>query len=115
MSEFFDPAAPSLNELKGLKPEELPHGLVPPPPRVVEIVAKREARLLRENNLAISPEDRQRMLSRLTLQYYYEDQDILVRDTPQGPVVLAVGVEEIERFCKTATPEEQQGATHMVG
>jgi hypothetical protein len=54
-------------------------------------------------------EAEERSLNDLTLQYYFESlyHEVLYRSTPEGPVVLAVGFEEIHSLTKDMTLEER--------
>ena len=73
-------------------PAELPHGLIPPPPRVLEEIEKDRAKHPAEA-FARAEEG---MLNRWTLQLYFEHlgYEVAYRQTPQGPEVLAIGVDE---------------------
>jgi hypothetical protein len=75
-------------------PQDLPHGLLAPPERVAEIVAREEAKFPPE---IFTPDAKERLTVDLTLQYYFEGPgyEVAYRSTPQGPEVLAVGWEEI--------------------
>jgi hypothetical protein len=68
---------------------------LPIPAEVEEIIAREEARLLKDHGIVPTPEARQRMVNSFTLQYYYEDFYVAYRPTSQGPEVLAVGEKEI--------------------
>jgi hypothetical protein len=77
-----------------------PRGLLPVPPEVAESVARREAQLLRERGIQITPEARQRSLDYQTLNWYYDNTEVLYRRMPQGVEVLAAGSEEIDQYLK---------------
>jgi hypothetical protein len=84
-----------------------PHGLIPIPPEVEAIVAREQARLLKEHGIIPTPEARQRMVDSLTLQYYFDGIDIAYRRTAQGVEVVAVGLQEVGELIRT-TPQEQR-------
>jgi hypothetical protein len=84
-----------------------PHGLLPIPPEVEAVVAREEARLLKDHGITPTPEARQRMLDSLTLQYYFDGIDIAYRRTTQGVEVVAVGLDEVGELVRT-TPQEQR-------
>jgi len=44
-----------------------------------------------------------------TLRYYYEDEMVACRTTPEGIEVLAVGPEEVGRYYEETPQEERQG------
>jgi hypothetical protein len=108
-NQFIDHTAPSLQGSLPKQPQDLPHGIISPPARVLEVVAKEEERLASEQNLTIADQARQQMIEELTIQYYFDylGYEIAYRSTPQGPEVLAVGFEEIHRRTKELSPEEQ--------
>lgn len=72
--------------------EALPHGLITPPP---EAFAGAE----------------QGRLNQWTLDYYFDEQtaDVLYRETPEGPEVLAVGFDEIFARTNAMDPEAMRG------
>ena len=84
-----------------------PHGLLPIPPEVEAVVAREEARLLKDHGITPTPEAKQRMLDSLTLQYYFDGIDIAYRSTTQGVEVVAVGLDEVGELVRT-TPQEQR-------
>jgi hypothetical protein len=90
-------------------PAEDPRGLLPVPPLVEALVA-REAR-----RHAFTAEERQRLADNLTLQYFFEDRDVLFRRTPQGIEVLAAGMEEIDRALGELNPDERREWTYGQG
>jgi hypothetical protein len=108
-NQFIDHTAPSLQGPFPKLPQDLPHGIISPPPRVFEIVAREEERLAREQNLTITDQARQQMIEQLTLQYYFDylGYEIAYRSTPHGPEVLAVGFEEIHRRATDLSQEER--------
>ncbi len=110
---FIDQNASVLHTETVRPPTGLPHGPVAPPERVRQIVAQEEVRLLRERQIVPTPEARQRLVNDLTLQYYFEGSghEVLYRNTPTGPEVLAVGVDEIMAV-RQGMPLEQQVKLH---
>ncbi len=93
--------------LKGKLPSELPHGLLTPPPEVRELIEESYAPFPPG---AAADEARRRQLNLETIGWYFDGlcQEVIYRPTPEGPVVLAVGSEEVSAF-RTATPPEEQG------
>ena len=89
-SNFIDQTAPSLLKL----PHELPHGLIKPPEKVHELLAKEKAKHPPE---VFTPAEEERVLNDWTLQYYFDylGYEVLYRQTPNGPEVLAVDFNEI--------------------
>ncbi len=77
-----------------------PRGLLQPPARVIELVAREAARL------PMTSEARKRITEDLTLQFFFEGVDVAYRRTPQGVEVLAVGADEIGALVKRLTQEE---------
>jgi hypothetical protein len=75
-----------------MRPTSSLRGLMPIPPEVEKIVAGIE----RERPM--SPTARQRTADGLSEQYYFGDQYIAYRHTPQGKEVLAVGSDEIDQL-----------------
>jgi hypothetical protein len=75
------------------RPEDLPHGLITPPEKVRELVAKEKAKFPPE---VFTPETEERILNQWTLQYYFDylGHEVFYRPTPEGPDVLAVGIKE---------------------
>jgi hypothetical protein len=105
-SNFIDLQAPSLQGTGPKLPRDLPHGLMPPPERVRELLAGEKARHPPES---FSPQTEQRLLNDWTLQYYFDrlGYEVLYRPTPEGPEVLAVGFDEIVALRKGLALEEQ--------
>jgi hypothetical protein len=90
--------------LKGKPPEELPHGLITPPPEVRQLVAEERAK---HPQMADSYE--LWMLNNWTVDFYFDglNQQVIYRETADGPEVVAVGYDEVAAFEK-ATPLEEQ-------
>ncbi len=102
---FIDQNAQPRPETVPSGPGDLPHGLIRPPARVLEIVAKEKARFPAE---IFTPEAEEQLTNDLTLQYYFDPHgcDVAYRSTPQGPEVRAVGVEEIATLRKNLSEDE---------
>jgi hypothetical protein len=99
------PLRNAAQDLKGKPPEELPHGLLPIPPEVRELVA-RERSKHRPEAFARAEIG---LLNSDTIGWFFDGlcQQVLYRETPQGPEVLAVGLDEVLALRK-AMPEEEQ-------
>ena len=104
--EIIDYNAPSLRGGLDRRPEDLPHGLIPPPTEVRELLAKEKAKHPPE---CWPPATEERILNQWTLDYYfaYLGHEVWYRQKPEGPEVLAVGVEEIFALREKLTFEEQ--------
>lgn len=100
-SQFIDPSAPRFEG----PPEQLPRGLLRPPPEVREQVAQERARHQPYYNDAYA----KRALDDLTLAYYYAGLDVAYRSTDEGVEVLAVGAQEIGDYLRTTPPEQRPG------
>jgi hypothetical protein len=85
-----------------------PRGLLPVPPKVAESVARREAQLLRERGIQITAEARQHSLDYATLNWYFDNMEVLYRRTPQGIEVLAAGEEEVSRYLREHPAETRR-------
>lgn len=92
-------------DLKGKLPSALPHGLLPIPLAAREIVAKRYAQFSPE---AFAPYAAEKLCWE-TVCWYYQGlvQEVIYRVTPEGPEVLAVGVDEALALMRRTTPDEQ--------
>ena len=86
-----------------------PGNLLSVPPEVAEHVEKEAARAQAEHGFTLTPEAKQLMLNDGTLDWYYRDQWVSYRETPQGVVVLAVGLEEMGELARRLTAEERAG------
>jgi hypothetical protein len=75
-----------------------PRGLIPVPPEVAEQVVDEEVHLTQKFGGPFPAELRQRLLDQWTLTYYYDEEFIAYRRTPQGVEVLAVGREEVYKY-----------------
>lgn len=105
-SDIIDLNTPSLRGGMDRRPEDLPHGLITPPQEVRELLAKEKAK---HPPQSFPPAIEERTLNRWTLGYYFDylGHDVLYRQTPDGPEVLAVGIEEILAFRKKTPSDEQ--------
>lgn len=90
--------------LYGKPPEELPHGLLTIPPEVRELIEERRPKYPPE----VFAEGEITMLNDETIGWYFGDlgHEVIYRETPQGPEVLAVGYYEVLAFEKATPPEE---------
>jgi hypothetical protein len=95
--EFRDQTAPRWN---GAPP---PHGLLPVPPAVQQIVSQEKVRL--QPYMDQAAEDRTR--DDLTLQYYFEGALVAYRRTPQGVEVLAIGLDEVGEMVKNVPADQR--------
>src|SRR5262245_26336460 len=84
-----------------------PRGLLPVPPEVAQHVEKEAARVQSEHGFSLTEEATQRMRNEGTLDWFYRDQWVSYRMTPQGVEVLAVGLEEIGTLANTLTQEQR--------
>ena len=93
-------------DLKGKPPKELPHGLLPIPPEVRELVEMERPKHLPE---AFGKAE-EWLLNDWTVQWYFDDlcQEVTYRQTPDGPEVLAVGFDETLLLQRTLSPEERR-------
>jgi hypothetical protein len=93
-------------DLKGKPPKELPHGLLPIPPEVRELVAMERAKHPPEA-FAKAEEG---LLNDWTVHWYFDNlcQEVTYRQTPQGPEVLAVGFDEVLALQRTLSPEKRR-------
>jgi hypothetical protein len=91
------------------RPRELPHGLLRPPPEVLDALAREKARFAPE---IYTREVEERTLNDWTVDYVFGHQhgfsdDVLYRPTPEGPEVLAVGVVEVLALTRDMPAEER--------
>jgi hypothetical protein len=99
MSEIIDATYPGP---RGVPLNELPRGLVPPPPYVLE-----EIEWLKARSRSPWPRDYEVLeINYLTLFYYFENIPIVYRPTDKGPEVLAIGGEEVAEFVDKASQDE---------
>jgi hypothetical protein len=83
-----------------------PSRLLPVPPDVAAAVAEDDASLFKKRGIIPTPEDRQRRVNSLTLQYYYGGHDVAYRLTPLGVELLAAGLFEIRQLVQGMGQEE---------
>jgi hypothetical protein len=104
--DFVDSTAPSLERCVPRHPEDLPHGLITPPLEVREQLAREKAK---HPPASFNLDFEERTLNEWTLAYYFDNlgHEVLYRATSEGPIVLAVGDDEITAFCKPLSLEEQ--------
>jgi hypothetical protein len=105
-SDFIDYTAPSLQGTFPKLPKDLPHGFISPPEKVRELIEKERTKHPPE---VFTPKNVQMLLNEWTLQYYFDYlcHDVLYRPTPEGPEVLAVGLDEMQAFTKDMPLEDQ--------
>jgi hypothetical protein len=92
-----------------------PRGLLPVPPEVAESVARRDAQLLRERGIQVTAEARQHSLDYATLNWYFDNTEVLYRRTPQGIEVVAAGPEEVSRYLREHPAETRRDVVLGVG
>jgi len=80
----------------------------------VRELVERERSKLRPETFAANE---QAFLNDWTVGWYFEHlyQEVLYRRTPDGPEVVAVGVEEVVALRKTMPVEEQRGLKSYIG
>jgi hypothetical protein len=103
--DIIDWSAPSLRGGVDRRPEDLPHGLIVPPPEVRALLAKEKTK---HPPQCWPPAIEERTLNHWTLGYYFDylGHEVLYRQTPEGPEVLAVGWEEIFALRQKMPQEE---------
>ena len=81
-SQFIDLNAPSLQGKLPKLPQDLPHGLIPPPERVRELIEKERTKHAPE----VFRRHEERLMNEWTLQYYFDylGHEVLYRITPGG-------------------------------
>jgi len=99
--------------LKGKPPEELPHGLIAPPAIVVEIVERERAKHPPE----VFARDGVRILNLETIGWFFDSlhHEVIYRETPEGPEVLAVGYDEVSAFKQKVPFEERRSLKTYLG
>lgn len=102
---FQDCPYPRFSGGAPLRPDQYPHGLIQPSQEVLDVVEKQVAKF---SPGIITPESKKRMIDDLTLQYYFEGEEIAYRHTPEGIEVLAVGLDEIGDYIDSTPDDEQQ-------
>lgn len=106
-SRVIESSASSLRTRRSCRPEDLPHGLIAPP---TEVRTQIEEERPKHRPEAFAGAE-QRLLNQWTLDYYFGQQthEVLFRETPQGPEVVAVGFDEIFAWTKAMDPEAMKG------
>jgi hypothetical protein len=96
-NKIMDRPTPPRQDVVPNAPQDLPHGLIAAPERVREIVAAEKAKFSSD---IFTAEAEERLKNDLALQFYFDGlgHEVLYRSTPEGPEVLAVGFEEIQKF-----------------
>jgi len=104
--QIIDSNAPSLEGGYPRRPEGLPHGLISPPESVRQQLSQEKAKYAPE---VFNGQVEERILNQWTLDYYFDylGHEVIYRQTPAGPDVLAVGEEEVIQLKKTLPLEEQ--------
>jgi hypothetical protein len=99
------PIQNAAQSLRGKPPADLPHGLLTPPREVRDLI-EQERQKHRPEAFAGAEE---RLLNDWTVGWYFDDlcQQVLYRQTPQGPEVLAVGLDEVLALRRAMPAEEQ--------
>ncbi len=107
MSDFIDYTTPAVQGGLDRRPEDLPHGLLTPPERVREGLAREKAKF---PPAVFTPETEERLLNHWTVGYYFDSlgHEVLYHQTPEGPVVVAVGCLEKIELLKSLPLEEQR-------
>src|SRR5438094_15933 len=92
--------------LRGKPPEELPHGLLAVPPEVRELIEERRGNWPPE----VFAGEALRMLNLETVSWYFDglNMQVMYRETPQGPEVLAVGRDEVFALKQRVPYEERK-------
>jgi len=98
-SQFDDPQQQA--------PGSRPHGLLVVPTEVEAEVTREEDQLFKETGSRLTPDARWRMVIDQTLDWYFRDQWLSYRETPQGVDVLAVGLGEIGRLMQSGLGQEE--------
>jgi hypothetical protein len=83
-----------------------PKGLLPVPQEVIDVVDAYIKSFAGE--WEFSPQDRERIIHGLALQWHYGGETVVQRRTERGYEVLASG-DEVWEFLRTASNEEKQG------
>lgn len=77
-------------------------GLLSVPPEVAEMVARETARL------PMTKEARLRLENQLTLEHYFDGEEVAYRETSEGVEVLAAGQVEVDKFLRSVPIEQRQ-------
>ena len=98
---------PARAQTGDIRPEDLPHGLLLPPVEIRERLAQEKTR---HAPTSFTPAVELRTLIDWTLAYYFDQlgHEVLYQSTETGPLVVAVGVDEILASRRALTPAEQR-------
>ena len=94
-------------DLKGKPPKELPHGVLPIPPEVRELVEMERAKYPPEAFAKAEGGAPQRLDGPLAV-LRQPRQEVTYRQTPYGPEVFAVGFDEVLALQRSLSPEERR-------
>jgi hypothetical protein len=99
--------------LRGKPPEELPHGLLTVPPEVRELLEEKRAKWSPD----VFAHEEFGMLNLETVGWYFDglNMQVLYRETPQGPEVLAVGYDEVVAFKDRVLFDERKELKTFMG
>jgi hypothetical protein len=105
-SYIADLSAPALQGPLPKRPEDLPHGLIAPPSAVRELIELERTK----HPPADFARAEERLLNEWTVDYYFESlgHEVLYRNTPDGPDVVAVGLAEVLAVKKSLSLDEQK-------
>jgi len=92
-------------DFRGKPPEELPHGLLPIPSEVRELVEMERAKHPPEAFASAA----EGLLNDWTVHWYFDNlcQEVTYRQTPDGPDILAVGLDGVLALQRTLWPQER--------
>jgi hypothetical protein len=99
--------------LRGKPPKELPHGPLTVPPEVRELIEEKRTQWPPE----VFAREELGMLNLETVGWYFDglNMQVLYRETPQGPEVLAVGRDEVFAFKQRVPYEERKEFKTFMG
>jgi hypothetical protein len=100
------PIQNAASSLQGKLPEELPHGLIRPPAEVRELIERERSGYPPE----VFAREEMGILNLWTIAWFFDGlhQEIIYRETAEGPEVVAVGYDEMCHFRSATPPEEQR-------
>jgi hypothetical protein len=99
--------------LRGKPPGELPHGHLVVPPEVRELIEEKRAQWRPE----VFAHEELGMLNLETIGWYFDglNLQVMYRQTPQGPEVLAVGRDEVFAFKERVPYEDRKELKTYLG